>query len=106
MYHSGYKSAFADTFRYRGQPVMISEFGGIAFDGNSGGGYGNRVADEEAFLERFDRITTAIKEIPYVCGYCYTQVTDVQQVVNGLMERRWGVKVDADKIGEIDQSGF
>lgn len=106
VYYSGYKSAFADTFRYRGQPVMISEFGGIAFDGNTGWGYGDKVADEEAFLERFDRITTAIKEIPYVCGYCYTQVTDVQQEVNGLMDSRRRFKVDPDKIREINERGF
>ena len=41
-----------------------------------GWGYGNKVNTKEDFLKRFDSITTAIKEIPYVCGYCYTQVTE------------------------------
>lgn len=103
VYHSGYRSAFAEHFSYRGQPVIISEFGGIAFDGNAGWGYGSKVADEEEFLKRFDAITTAIKEIPYICGYCYTQVTDVQQEVNGLMDSRRQFKADPDKIREINE---
>ena len=103
VYHSGFRSAFAGHFTYHGQPVIISEFGGIAFDGNTGWGYGSKVAGEKEFLERFDSITTAVKEIPYVCGYCYTQVTDVQQEVNGLMDSRRQFKADPDKIREINE---
>ena len=63
--------------------MIISEYGGIAFSGGEEGawGYGKTVSDEAEFLERFDRITTAIKSIPYVVGYCYTQVSDVQQEI-------------------------
>ena len=94
IYHSTSKSALANGFSYKGQPVIISEFGGIAFDRDKEGwGYGNKVNTKEDFLKRFDSITTAIKEIPYVCGYCYTQVTDVQQEVNGLMDIRRNYKV-------------
>ncbi|GLC78639.1 glycoside hydrolase family 2 protein [Lacrimispora brassicae] len=104
VYHSTYKSAFANGFSYRGQPVMISEFGGIAFDSDKEGwGYGNKVNTKEDFLKRFESITTAIKEIPYVCGYCYTQVTDVQQEVNGLMDIRRNFKVDPEKVKEINE---
>lgn len=104
VYHSTSKSAFANGFSYRGQPVIISEFGGIAFDGDEAGwGYGNKVATKESFLKRFDEITTAIKELPYVCGYCYTQVTDVQQEVNGLMDIRRNFKVEPEKIKEINE---
>ncbi|MBE7719225.1 MAG: glycoside hydrolase family 2 [Lacrimispora celerecrescens] len=104
VYHSTSKSAFANGFSYRGQPVMISEFGGIAFDSDKEGwGYGNKVNTKEDFLKRFESITTAIKEIPYVCGYCYTQVTDVQQEVNGLMDIRRNFKVDPEKVKEVNE---
>lgn len=104
VYHSSTKSAFANGYRYQGQPVIISEFGGIAFDGTGEGwGYGNKVEDEDAFLRRFDEITTAVKEVPYACGYCYTQVTDVQQEINGLMDMRRNFKVDPEKIREINE---
>lgn len=103
VYHSGWKSAFADGYSYKGQPVIISEFGGIAFNNDdSGWGYGNKVTNEDDFLRRFDDITTAIKEIPYVCGYCYTQVTDVQQEINGLMDINRNFKVSPEKISEIN----
>lgn len=104
VYHSTSKSAFANGFSYKGQPVMISEFGGIAFDSDKEGwGYGNKVNTKEEFLNRFESITTAIKEIPYVCGYCYTQVTDVQQEVNGLMDIRRNFKMEPEKIKEINE---
>ena len=104
VYHSTSKSAFANGFSYRGQPVIISEFGGIAFDsGKEGWGYGNKVNTKEDFLKRFEAITTAIKELPYVCGYCYTQVTDVQQEINGLMDIRRNFKVEPEKIKEINE---
>lgn len=104
VYHCRLKSAFAKGYSYRGQPVIISEFGGIAFAGQGKEwGYGNAVSSEEEFLKRFDAVTTAIKEIPYVCGYCYTQVTDVQQEINGLMDIRREFKVTPDKIREINE---
>lgn len=104
MYHSTYRSAFADGFSYQGQPVMISEFGGIAFDKDKEGwGYGNKVGNEKEFLTRFEAVTMAIKELPYVCGYCYTQVTDVQQEVNGLMDIRRNFKVEPEKIREVNE---
>lgn len=93
----------AEGFSYRGQPIIISEFGGIAFsNGESGWGYGEKVKDEEDFLRRFDSITTAIKRLPYVCGFCYTQVTDVQQEINGLMDMERNFKVNPEKIKEIN----
>jgi len=104
IYHSTSKSALANGFSYKGQPVIISEFGGIAFDSDKEGwGYGNKVNTKEDFLKRFNSITTAIKEIPYVCGYCYTQVTDVQQEINGLMDIARNYKVDPEAIKEINE---
>lgn len=103
IYHNGFKSAFANNFTYKGQPIIISEFGGIAFNNEQQGwGYGDKVKDETDFLIRFDNITTSIKKLPFICGYCYTQVTDVQQEINGLMDMERNFKVDANKIYEIN----
>ncbi|NBJ92331.1 glycoside hydrolase family 2 protein [Parablautia muri] len=103
IYHCGFKSAMANGYEYIGQPVIISEFGGIAFDNDTGWGYGDKVNTKEDFIGRFDKITTAIKEIPYVCGYCYTQVTDVQQEINGLMDIDRNYKVEPETIREINE---
>ena len=104
VYHSSTKSAFANGYGYKGQPVIISEYGGIAFNNDdSGWGYGNKVNTKEEFVGRFDDITTAVKEIPYVCGFCYTQVSDVQQEINGLMDTSRNFKVDPEVIKEINE---
>lgn len=104
IYHSNHKSAMANGYAYKGQPVIISEYGGIAFqNGESGWGYGNKVQDEAEFIKRFDSITTAIKKTPYICGFCYTQVTDVQQEINGLMNIDRSFKVSPQAIKEINE---
>ena len=53
VYHSSVRSAFANGFRYQGQPILISEYGGIAFNNDGGWGYGNKVSTKEEFLRRF-----------------------------------------------------
>ncbi len=104
VYHNKERAALADGYVYHGQPVIISEFGGIAFDnGESGWGYGNKVKSQEEFIRRFDKITTAIKNLPFVCGYCYTQLTDVQQEVNGLLDMKRNYKVKPEQIQEINE---
>lgn len=104
VYHSSGKSAFANGYSYKGQPVIISEYGGIAFNNDdSGWGYGNKVNTKEEFIKRFDEITTAVKEIPYVCGFCYTQVSDVQQEINGMMDMERNFKVEPEIIKEINE---
>ncbi|CAH0121582.1 Beta-glucuronidase [Paenibacillus sp. CECT 9249] len=96
------KFAFASSHEYTGQPIIVSEFGGIAFRTEKGWGYGNQVADEEAFAERFRKITQAIQRTDYICGYCYTQVTDVQQEMNGLLTEDRTPKIPIELIREIN----
>ena len=97
------RALYADGYKYNGQPVIFSEFGGIAFDnGNAGWGYGEKEKSEEAFIKRFEGLTDAIKALPFVCGYCYTQVTDVQQEINGLMDADRNFKVDPEIIKKIN----
>lgn len=95
---AGSRMAFAGSFARRGLPVLISEFGGIAFDGSSGWGYGRKAANADEFLKRFSQITAAIQKVPYICGYCYTQLTDVQQEVNGLLDENHRPKVDCGAV--------
>lgn len=102
--HNKGKYAFAEGYEYKGQPVMITEYGGIAFNDESGWGYGNQVNTEEEFLTRYRNITDAIKSIPYISGYCYTQTTDVQQEINGLLKEDRTPKIELKKIKEINDS--
>lgn len=99
---NNFKHAMAQGYPYNGQPIIISEYGGIAFNSEKGWGYGNQVKSEEEFLQRYESITQAIKDTPYISGFCYTQITDVQQEVNGLLTETREPKVDLSKIRSIN----
>ncbi len=65
-------------------------------------GYNGAVADEKAFLDRFGAITQGAKELPGFWGYCYTQLTDVFQEVNGLLDMDRNPKADLEEIRKIN----
>ena len=76
---------FAEGFSYEGQPLLLSEYGGIAFESEGGWGYGDSVRDEAEYLARFLSQNEAVRKLPQFIGVCYTQLTDVEQEVNGLV---------------------
>lgn len=57
-------------------------------------------------MQRYEGITEAVAELPYVCGYCYTQLTDVQQEINGLLNENRKCKTDLKEIGTINEKHF
>lgn len=86
---------------HRGEPILITEFGGIAFD-SQGGGWGyTTVSDAEEFLERYESLIYALLKSDPVQGFCYTQLTDVEQEVNGLLTYNRKPKADLSRIREI-----
>lgn len=102
------RKLFVDGYKYDGQPIMMSEYGGIAMNCDDGWGYGTQAKNEDEFLERFKALTAAVKDIPYICGYCYTQLSDVQQEINGLVDETRKDKFSSetkDKMREINQCG-
>lgn len=101
-YNGNKHMLLANGYKYEGQPVIISEYGGIAINSEEGWGYGKQVKDEKELVERFTKLTKAIKNIPYISGYCYTQLTDVQQEINGLMDADRNYKIDPSIIKHIN----
>lgn len=97
-----WKYALAEGYEYRGQPIMITEYGGIAFQSDKGWGYGRQEGSEEDFLNRFEGLVRAIRSVDAICGYCYTQLADVQQEINGLLTEDRKPKFPLDKIREIN----
>ncbi len=75
-----------------GRPTFISEYGGIywnpadALDKNRCGnwGYGDAPRTQEEFLARFREQTEFFLFNPHMGALCYTQLTDVEQEMNGL----------------------
>lgn len=65
--------------------TFISEYGGIGWSvANGGWGYGNAPKTEEEFIARFKGLTETLLQNPRISGFCYTQLTDVEQEQNGL----------------------
>lgn len=97
------RAPFADGFSYGGQPVIISEYGGVAYAGDRNGwGYGEQAQSEEAFVNRVRDLTAAIVGLKDCQGYCYTQFTDVMQEQNGLFGIDRTPKIPIEKMREIN----
>jgi beta-galactosidase/beta-glucuronidase len=86
---------------YRGEPILITEFGGIAFSGDAQGWGYSTVAGVEEFLERYESLIATLLESGVIQGFCYTQLTDVEQEVNGLLSYDRTPKADLARIREI-----
>ena len=86
-------------------PTFVSEYGGIKWDVgsnfNNAWGYGNAPKTGEEFKERFRGLTEALMSNPFVSGLCYTQLTDVEQEVNGLYSYDRKAKFDPAFFHEI-----
>lgn len=88
---------------YDGQPIFISEFGGIQWneDGTEGWGYGNAPKTKEEFIARFEGVCNALMENEDICGFCYTQLYDIEQEINGLYTYDRRPKFDMEIIKRI-----
>ena len=101
----GGHALFARGYEYHGEPIMVTEFGGISFckDGTEGWGY-TAAESEEDFLKRYRDVVEPLLASENVQGFVYTQLTDVEQEINGLMTYDREFKVDPEKIREINRS--
>lgn len=73
--------------KYGGQPVFISEYGGIKWVSDKSiksWGYGRDVKTPEEFAARYCGLTDAITGNSKMLGFCYTQLYDIEQEQNGL----------------------
>ncbi len=102
-YITGGKFIMADNYNYQGQPIIFSEFGGIAFQDKEGWGYGEQVTTKEEFSQRIKQLLEIIKDVEQFEGYCYTQLTDVEQEKNGLLDENREFKLDLEKIIKLNQ---
>ncbi len=91
---------------YGGQPYILDEYGGIkwvagnAFAVNSWG-YGDGPKTLDAFYDRLEKLTNVILSIENMSGYCYTQLTDVEQEQNGIYNYNRTKKFDMIRIKTI-----
>lgn len=94
---------YADGFEHKGEPIILTEFGGIGFDvsGQPGWGY-TSVETEEEYTKDYQRIMDGIYASEILWGYCYTQLSDVEQEINGILTYDRKPKCDLSIIKKIN----
>ena len=82
------RALFVGRHAYAGQPILLSEFGGVKFvpGAEAQRSWGYCEADScAAFAGKLRELFDAVRACPLVDGYCYTQLTDVETEQNGLL---------------------
>jgi hypothetical protein len=75
-----------DRQGHTGQPVMLTEFGGIALSSDPEGTWGySRCLTADEFADRYRDLLAVVRNVPLFAGFCYTQFTDTYQEANGLL---------------------
>lgn len=106
------KITFTEGSQYRGQPVMLTEVGGflirpswlpadqwdVLYDT-----YGS-VNDPAELLAKYEDLMGSIASLGFIAGFCYTQLTDIEQEINGLLTYDRRPKVPIEEIARINHS--
>jgi hypothetical protein len=98
-----------DGYPHRGQPIMLTEFGGVAFRSTGevrdlehdqktqAWGY-SIVRSAQEFSAIYRELVAAVVESPLFSGFCYTQFADTFQEVNGLLYADRTPKIPLEEI--------
>lgn len=91
---------------YDGQPYLVDEYGGIKWVvgqefSEISWGYGDAPKTLDEFYQRLEALTDVILGFDHICGYCYTQLTDVEQEQNGIYNYDRTPKFDMEKIRAV-----
>lgn len=100
---------------YLGEPYMIDEFGGIKWVKEEHGevsaeqqgnlpeswGYGKPPQTPEEYYSRLEQLVDVLLNLDYMAGFCYTQLTDVEQEKNGIYTYTRETKFDMNRIRAI-----
>jgi hypothetical protein len=110
----GNKPLFVLGSRYRGQPIILSEVGGFLIIPPDVPPekrdmlyrfYGS-VQTSEELLAKYRDLMEGISSLRFVAGFCYTQLTDIEQEINGLLTYDRRPKVEPELIAEIHRKLF
>jgi len=108
------KPMFVRGSRFRGQPIMLTEVGGFLMERSDlpkekwdllYAAYGTTYSPED-LLAKYTDLMRGIAALPFVAGFCYTQLTDVEQEMNGLLTYDRVPKVDPAQIAAVNHACF
>lgn len=96
-----FKPIYAAGEQYNGVPVLITEMGGVKLVNDDGWGYSQAMSDEDDMLQYLRSVMRAVRSHRQIRGFCYTQLTDVQQETNGLLDAARKPKVAFEELQKI-----
>jgi hypothetical protein len=92
---------YADGHTHSGQPILVTEYGGI-FRDTPVDGFDYAVVDsDEEFLRRLRALTSALLESPIISGFCSTQLSDIEHERNGLLTADRKPKIDPARVRDV-----
>ena len=108
------KPLFVLGARYRGQPIMLTEVGGfLAKPQDLPEEKRDRLYEFYASFENADELLAKYRDLMeglaslgFLAGFCYTQLTDVEQEINGLLTYDRKPKLPPEQIAQIHQECF
>ncbi|SDM84175.1 glycoside hydrolase family 2 protein [Bacillus sp. OK048] len=101
------RKTYCKGYEHQQKPFIISEYGGVAYQediSEASWGYGERIQSKDDVLQKIENLTKAVMKIEFCSGFCYTQLTDVEQEVNGLLDHNHNYKFDPKTIKAIMDS--
>ena len=107
--NGGFDRAIRKLYYDGSLPYVLDEFGGIKCaetqpEGGNSWGYGDAAPTREDFYTRLEALVKAIVDhSDKICGFCYTQLTDVEQEQNGVYYYDRGEKFDMGRVKAIFQ---
>lgn len=99
---AGRRAPYNPGYTHRGEPLMVTEFGGLRVAGSGGWGYGD-VEGEKEFLLAYRDLIEGLMDTGPLEGFCYTQLTDVEQERNGLLTFDRDPKLAPEAVRPITQ---
>jgi len=81
------------------QPLMLTEFGGIALAARGGTTWGYAVSKNAAeFARQYERLLHVVRSLGLMSGFCYTQFADTYQEANGLLSADRTPKIPLERL--------
>ncbi|GHU02414.1 beta-glucuronidase [Spirochaetia bacterium] len=89
-------------------PYFVAEYGGTWWapdteksSNSTGWGYGEQCKSSDEVLDLIEGLTKTLLDSPRICGFCYIQLTDVEQEQNGIYYYNRRPKFDSKRLKEI-----
>ena len=108
------KPLFLGAARYGGQPIVLSEVGGFLMAPAGGPGqkrdrlfdYYGSVEEADGLFAKYRDLMEGIATLKKLAGICYTQLTDVEHEMNGLLTFERQPRLDPEAVAQLHRTLF